>query len=528
MNESVSRIAAIVKADFWIRFRRISTVIIFLGLSIGAYLWIPDSSSGKALLQVDERRAVYNSAALGLATASLCTILLGLVAYYMVSSSIRRDIVTRTGFIIASTPVRNFEYLTGKFLGNVVYLSALVAGFMLSAMVMQLVRGEAPLQPLVFLYHYLILVPPMIVSVSVLAVVFECIPFLSGKFGDVAYFFVWMMALVLIAEGSKTAGKPNWASYFDISGLGMITSQFKETTHSDALSIGSSSYDQTKPPIVFEGLHLTRGWLLPRLGSTFVWIPLLSIAYLFFHRFNPAKLKASSQKAKHHLVARINGWIKPLTSWMFFFGSGSSGVNISFPRSVFSEMRVVFQLSPVYVFGVVGFGIAALVTPVADLQRGLLPTLFAVLAIVLADISTRESSAGTTGIIYASPYLKPDFVIWKFAAASLVTLSFTAIPFVKLLFAGPGAAVSLIVGSIFVAAAATSLGVMSSNPRTFIVVFLMFWYLALNDGGKSTAFDFAGWYGTATASVRLMYALAAAAMLAAAHAVYRLQQRRNY
>jgi len=528
VKDSYRRIAAIIKTDFWIRFRRISTIIIFLGLSIGAYLWIPDVSSGKALLQVDERRAVYNSAALGLATASLCTILLGLVAYYMVSSSIRRDVVTRTGFIIASTPVRNFEYLTGKFLGNVVYLSALVTGFMLSAMVMQLVRGEAPLQPHVFLYHYLILVPPMIVSVSVLAVVFECIPFLSGKFGDFAYFFVWMFALVLIAEGSKSAGKPNWASYFDISGMGMIISQFKEITHSDSLSIGSSSYDQTKSPIVFEGLHLTRGWLLPRLGATFFWIPLLSIAYLFFHRFNPAKLKASSQKAKHHLFARINGWLKPLTSWIFSFGSGNRRMKVSFVRSVFSEMRVVFQLSPIYVFGVIGFGIAALLMPVANLQRGLLPALFAVLAIVLADISTRESSAGTTGIIYAAPYLKPDYVIWKFAAATLVTFSFTAIPFVKLLLTSLGSAISLIVGSILIAAAATSLGVMSSNPKTFIVAFLMFWYLALNDGGKSTAFDFAGWYGTATIRVRLLYSVAAFAMLAMAHVVYRYQHKRSY
>ena len=277
---------------------------------------------------------------------------------------------------------------------------------------------------------------------------------------------------------------------------------------------------------MFEGLHLSRGWLLPRLGSTLIWIPLLSIAYLFFHRFNPAKLKASSQKAKHHLLARINGWLKPLTSWIFSFGSGSSATNVSFSRSVFSEMRVVFQLSPVSVFGVLGFGVAALLTPVASMQKGLLPALFAVLAIVLADISTRESSAGTTDIIYAAPYLKPDYVVWKFAAATLVTLSFTAIPFVKLLLSAPGAAASLIVGSILVAAAATSLGVMSSNPKTFIVVFLMFWYLALNDGGKTSTFDFAGWYGTATMSVRFLYAMTAVTMLAAAHAVYRFQQRR--
>ncbi|HEY4490684.1 MAG TPA: hypothetical protein VI958_01745, partial [Acidobacteriota bacterium] len=218
---ALSRILAIVRTDCLIRFRRSSTVVIFLLLCIAAYLWIPDPATGRALMQIDERRALYNSSALSIATASLCTILLGWVGFYMVSNSLQRDVETRTGFVLASTTVRNAEYLAGKFLGNVAFLAAVIAAFMVSSMVMQLIRGEAPLQPHVFLLHYLLLVPPMVVTVSVLAILFECIRFLSGRFGDVVYFFLWSFLITIVIISTEKMGL-NWAVYFDVSGFGFM------------------------------------------------------------------------------------------------------------------------------------------------------------------------------------------------------------------------------------------------------------------------------------------------------------------
>lgn len=124
MKNSLSRIFSIVRADFLIRFRKPSTAAIFLLLCITAYLWIPDPSTGRALLQIKDQRALYNSAALGMATASLLTLILGFVGFYMVSSSIQNDIRTRTGFVIASTSIKSYEYLLGKFFGSLIFLSA--------------------------------------------------------------------------------------------------------------------------------------------------------------------------------------------------------------------------------------------------------------------------------------------------------------------------------------------------------------------------------------------------------------------
>src|SRR4051812_32037743 len=189
---SLRRIAAIVRVDFLVRFRRVSTAVVFLLLSAFAYVWIPSPSTGRTLIQINGRRAIYNSGAIGMGTASLAMIFVGLFGFYVISNAIRRDVITRCGFVAASTPMRSGEYLLGKFLGNVVFLATFTAGFMLSSMAMLLMRGEAPLEPLVFIQQYLLLTPPAIMFVSAVAVLFESVRWLSGKVGDVLYFFLWM------------------------------------------------------------------------------------------------------------------------------------------------------------------------------------------------------------------------------------------------------------------------------------------------------------------------------------------------
>jgi hypothetical protein len=103
-------------------------------------------------MQIDGRRVLYNSAAIGMATAMLASMFVGLAGFYVISNAVRRDLESRCGSIIAATNVGTLEYLLGKFLGNVVFLVTFVGGFMAASMIMQVVRGEAPLEPLVFVW----------------------------------------------------------------------------------------------------------------------------------------------------------------------------------------------------------------------------------------------------------------------------------------------------------------------------------------------------------------------------------------
>ena len=73
------------------RIARGSTVVVLVALCIFAYVLVPDLSTGRALMQVNGHRALYNSATIALATSSLCAVMLGLAGFYLTSNTVRRD-----------------------------------------------------------------------------------------------------------------------------------------------------------------------------------------------------------------------------------------------------------------------------------------------------------------------------------------------------------------------------------------------------------------------------------------------------
>ncbi|HKB78853.1 MAG TPA: hypothetical protein VKH35_03975 [Thermoanaerobaculia bacterium] len=511
MNDRLLRVAAIVRADFLIRFRRMSTLVVFLLLSAAAYLWIPAPATGRALMVVDGRRAVYNSAAVGMATALLGTIFVGLVGFYVVSNAIRRDVTTRAGFVMASTTMRGGEYLFGKFLGNVVFLATFMGGFMLSSMTMLLIRGEAPLQPLVFFGQYAILVPSSIAFVSALAILFESVSWLSGRFGDVVYFFLWIASLGVVASGiDQGAAGPGAAGWFDFSGLGFAFDQFQRLMHTKQMAIGASNFDPSKGTILFRGLDLSHGWLIPRIAATVIPVSLLPVARLFFHRFDPVRVRRSAGRERRGWLARINRLLKPLARpFAWVAGRGAAG----------ADALLTIQATPSIVPVMIGLAIASVTTTPTFFEHGVLPVSFAALAVFLADVSCRERRAGTLAFVESAPSIRERFVFWKLSASLRLAFLFLFVPLLRIAITSPTRLLPFASGTFFVCATATALGVVSANAKTFIVLFLSFWYLVINSGGGNPSLDFAGFYGVATPWVALAYAATGAASIAAAHAL---------
>jgi hypothetical protein len=523
VSSAISRIRAITITDFRIRIRRSSTAVIFLLLCIAAYLWIPDPSTGRTLLQMKGQRALYNSPALAMGTAALCSILLGMVGYYLVSNSIGRDTRTRTGFVIASTSVKNYEYLTGIFLGNVLFLSAVIFGFMFSCIIMQLVRGEAPVQITSFLWHYMILLPPMVIFVSAVAVLFESVRWLSGRFGDVCYFFVWIFILAFVGVSAEKLGGKNWTSYFDTFSFAFMLDQVKEITHSDAISIGSTDYNMSKPPFIFPGLSMASSWIGPRIISTSYPLVFVGVALIFFNRFNPLKVKSSQLGSRTSILSRANSLIRPLTGPFFSIARISPKPGLM--NAVLSEILMTLQLYPLMFFFLILFVLLSLFSGMESLQQKVLPALFVALAMILADLPTRERRGGTTAMIESMPFLKPHFILWKLGTAFSICLLFNAIPLIRMLSHSPSSAISLVIGSLLIASSAVALGVATGNPKTYMVTFLMFLYLVMNDSGKSPGLDFAGWFGIATPDIQVVYLLIVAILILFSTVVYFRQQK---
>lgn len=511
MTETFQRIAAIVRADFLIRFRRLSTLVIFLLLSFFAYVWIPDPATGRTLMQIGGKgRVLYNSAAIGMATAVLAMIFIGLVGFYVTSNAVQRDLNSRCGFVIASTTMKTREYIAGKFAGNVVFLVTFVTGFMLVSMAMVLVRGEAPLQPLIFAKQYAILVPSVIVFVAALSIVFESIPFLSGRFGDVVYFFFWAGSLGVVAS-SMEKGVGGILRYFDFSAFGYLLEETKRTYHTNSMSIGQSPFDKSVPPRVIDGLHLTGGEWVTRLSSTFAPLLILGIALLFFHRFDPARVRAHTAR-NGKWMQRLNAIAKPFTFPLTML-TRSGGALIA-------DARTSIASAPLAAIAFIAITIATLGAGHDVLMIAVAPA-----AVFIADIASRERRAGTTALVYAAPRLRERFVFWKLGSSIVVATLILAAPVVHTALTHPGSLLALLVGIAFLCAAATSLGIISSNPKTFVVLFLIYWYIVVNDKGQTPYLDFAGFFKTPPVWVTLIYAALTLAFIAAAEAVHRVRLR---
>src|SRR5262249_26838850 len=155
------------------------------------------------------------------------------------------------------------------------------------------------------------------------------------------------------------------------------------------------------------------------------------------------KLKVSAQRAGQNLLLRLNSVLKKLTVRLL--------PNSNLPgNSLLTEYTLTFRLYPIALLAVIGFAITAIVIPASVI----LPATFAVLVLLLSDLSTRETRSNTMAFIFSAPRLKENFVWWKFVTALMITLTFTIVPMMR----NPHSAFAIATGSIFVAAAATAFG----------------------------------------------------------------------
>jgi hypothetical protein len=528
-RERLRRIAAIVKADVFIRFRRSSTLVVFLLLSGLAYVSIPDPATGRALLTIDHRRAVYNSAAIGMATALLVSIFVGLAGFYVISNAVARDVRSRCGLVIASTTMRSGEYVVAKAAGNLVFLTLFTAGFMVSSMAMLLVRNEAPLEPWVFVKQYLLIVPPALVLVAVLAIVFESVSFLSGRFGDVAYFVLFLVCLALPFNLALASGGSPFARYIDSTGLVFTFEQMQPLIKGNDVTIGSSRFDPLKPLIVLPGVTADADRIVARLVSLAAPLLLLVVAVRVFHRFDPAHVRKVDERTRSGRLARINQALKPLLRARVAFAplAGRRSRQSSLLRAAMADARMTFASYPALLGCVLALAIAAILCPPGSVLPRLLPAAFFISGLAIADMSCRERRCGTLTLIYSSPALKSDFVWWKLIATMFVALAVMSVPLARLAVSHPASVPSVIAGVFFVASAATAMGSISVTPKTFTLVFLTLLYGVLSDGGASPALDFGGFYEKATPRIMLSYLVAASVLLLVAQGVHSFRLRRD-
>ncbi len=341
-------------------------------------------------------------------------------------------------------------------------------------------------------------------GLAAIALVFECVPGLSGRVGDVLYFFAWSILISVGAEPwriDRSAGGSILRA-LDFAGLGFMVDQMQRIAGTSQFSIGYAPGDPTVPPVLFGGLDFSPQALSSRALSLLGASALAPIAFVFFSRFDPARTG--------RLGPRGRGWTGRLLS-----GAARPWGRLVLPlvERVSADAALTFRARPPLLLASAAAAVLGVALPPSSVRLGLLPVLFAVLPVALADVATRERTSGMAGIVLSLPTRRRRFASWKLASATVAALVLSGVPVVRLLLAEPVSGAAALAGVLFLATAAVALGIASGTPKPFTVASLALWYVALNAKGQPPALDYGGWWGRATALSALGW-LGGAAMAA--------------
>jgi hypothetical protein len=490
----------IVRADFYERFRRYN-VLIIIGLTIFlTNLYLPPQGAGRLSFNVGGYRGIYNSAWVGATVTVLTVIFMSLPGFYLVKNAISRDEFTGVGQIIATTSLSKFQYIFGKVLSNWVFLAAASGVAMVSSMGIQLIRGEELRISLFgYLLPYLLLTLPMMALVSAIAVLFESIRWLRRGFGNVVFFFLflmsyWVMAALTFVALPTTTGagaslqplipEPSGALeiFRSISAAGME----HIPNYQGGLDLGNPF--QVYRPIntfVWNGVE----WRVPSILGRMLWVGIAvgiaSLAATFFDRFDPSNLairvRSKETRSRFELdsqLAQPSSPVKPTR--IALSGTVSRGSHLSiFLHVVGSELRLMLKGQRWWWYVVaLGLILVALIFPTTETRQIVLPFVYVWPLLIWSQLGNREIQNRTDQLVFSAafPLRRHLFATW--AAGFIVTLIASSGVIVRLILASDwNVILAVVVAAAFIPAAGLTLGIWSGDSKLFEVMYLLLWTL---------------------------------------------------
>jgi hypothetical protein len=478
----------LVKADFLQRVRTYSFLLALAGALYIAYTVVAE----KMQLRVgDGYRGIYNSAWLGALMTVTCAAFLTLVGFYIVKNALRRDVETRVGQILATTPMRKSFYTVAKMLSNLSVLAAMVMVLMAVALAMQFLRAEDVHINLWQLWSpfVLIAVPAMAITAAC-AILFETIPVLRGGVGNVIYFFVWSFALAMGA-----------ANMDDFAGLHIFYGSMKSALRKVDPTVGSGGFNFTigsehaYRSFVWTGVDWTPKMLIGRLLWLLAAVAIALLASVFFHRFDPAfewkrgskalvtelipvhgtgdSTHPSAQEARERMGHRMD-----FSSTHIHLSSVKAGPYFSqLGHLVLSEFRLLLKGHAWWWYVVAsGLFIATLVSQPANAGPALaIAWLWPVL--IWSQMGTREGRHATASLLFSSPRSLYSQLPSLWTAGVLVALATGSGAGLRLLLSHDfHALLAWLSGALFIPSLALALGVWSGSSKAFEAIYTVWWY----------------------------------------------------
>jgi hypothetical protein len=509
-------IKALALNELRLRMRRTSTLVTLLAVVILSWIMIADPAGGSALITVNDMRVLYTSSALAVGSASLGCILFGLGGFYLVRGRIAEDIRSGTGSVIGATPVGNALFVFSRWLGSVAYLSAMILGFMLTIMVLQVVRGDGMIEPLVYLQNYFLLLMPMVLFTASCAALFDNWAPLMGKAGDVLFFFVWagLLGVMPVIDHAPIGAPTPLLELIDFNGIGASMLVVTNALHTKHVALGGGDFKAALGPVLMSNNLWTVKLAAMRFVTALIALLPLLLSVVLFHRFSPDKVKVSAASKRRSPLEVLNRVLRPLARLaapLFALAARLPGL----PGQVLGDVALTFVTSPSALLAVLVSLVVAPLCPAAALP-GVLIAGVAFWGVLVSDMSTRDFTAGLEDMTGAVRGGVRSRFVRQYAASVVLGLMFTGVVALRWSLAEPVRALAVVAGVLSLAALATAFGRMARTARLFMGLFLFWVYVILNMP-KIALLDLVGFVGVANAQSIIMLSMASAVMLGAGY-----------
>jgi hypothetical protein len=488
---TVRVLAALAAADFRERSRRPAYLVTLAAAVALGYLALPAASSLFVVMNAGGYRGIYNSAYAGTATALAGALWLMLGGFYVVRSAIARDRHTGVGQILAATPLSNAGYLAGKFWSNLLVLASMAGVLAVTALVLQLARGESTtVDPGALVLPFVLLTLPVLVLTAAGAVLFETIPVLRAGLGNIVWFFLWMITAI------AGQGAP-------LGGLGTVATSMREAITAQHLhpaaefSLGFTKLGHPLRTFTWPGLAPSGGFVLARLVLILAVACLAVLPAVWFGRFDPARARPRGTPAPDSGPAPVPAAAAvpsakqtgrlPRKATYQALSPARFRRGLAAGRLLAGEWRILVQgTSRWWWLVAAALNAASLATPASLVKPAGASTALLLSAawiwpvLIWSRLGTQRRENGLETLLAAYPA-----VYRQLAAEWAAGLALTAVaglgPLLRMVVAANGAGVAAwIAGALFIPSLALLLGVASRTHRLFQVTYLILWYAAVN------------------------------------------------
>jgi hypothetical protein len=494
-----------------LRLRRLSTIVALLAVVAVSWAMIEDPRSGRALMVLDDARVLYTSSALAIGSATMASLLFSLAGFYLARGRTGEDLRSGIGGAIGATPAGDLLLVASRWLGAVSWLVLLLGAFMLTTFSCHLLRGDGPLQPLVYFQTYALMLLPMAFFAASCAVLCDSWSPLMGKGGDLLYFMVWM-AQLSIGAAVDEGGAASWLPLLDFGGMSHAMLSLRSHVDTASLGIGMMTFKEGLAPVALPQWLWTGAVVRERLLSCVLALLPLLPAVLLFHRFSPDRVKAGKARRRRSPLALLNGWLRPLARAVQPFMLLAARLPGPLGQ-VLADACLVLATAPSAILAILVCLAGGLFLPSAVLP-GVLGGAVAFWGILCSESSTRDTSAGCEALTGAVPGGVRRRFLRQWAASVLLGALFTGAVVLRWSLDDPVRAFAAAGGVVALAGFAALFGQLSRTPRLFLGLFLFGLYVMVNAKGVPMM-DVVGFHGDANLQSAATILAAGLAALAA-------------